>query len=152
MFRKNLLITIGVAVLAVLLWALLNRPQIEPEWPHRIQGFSFSPMGAKHNPEKDRFPSINEIDADLALLSGDANAVRTYSVRDSLAQVPRLAKVHDLNVALGGWIDGNLERNEQEIEDLVRIARENPRAVVRVFVGNEVLLHVDGRNILVKGE
>jgi exo-beta-1,3-glucanase (GH17 family)/cellulose synthase/poly-beta-1,6-N-acetylglucosamine synthase-like glycosyltransferase len=139
--RTALLITTLVAVLTVLLWGLLNRPHTEPEWPHRIQGFSFSPMGKQHDPGKGRLPAIEDIDADLALLSGDAHAVRTYTVQGAMAEIPRLARVHDLNVALGAWLDGSSERNEQEIQDVIRLALENPRAVVRVFVGNEVLLH-----------
>ncbi len=141
MIKPTVAITTAVAALTVLLWALLNRPQLEEPWPTQIQGFSFSPMRMGDDPAQQRFPSIEDIDADLALLSGDAHAIRTYSVDGTLAQIPRLAQAHDLNVALGAWIDGRLEHNEEEIRKVIALAQENQRTVVRVFVGNEVLLH-----------
>ena len=94
MRRATLWIPLLIAVLTVGLWALLNRPLEEPPWPSRIQGFSFAPMRAYNDPTVGNYPSLTDIDADLALLAGDAYAVRTYEVRDTLAGVPRLAAAH----------------------------------------------------------
>lgn len=97
-------------------------------------------MRAGDAPEEGKFPSIEHIDEDLALLSGNAHAVRTYSVESTLAEIPRLAGAHGLNVALGGWISNDESANEREIEQLIRVFRESYRSTVRVIVGNEVLL------------
>ncbi len=140
MNRSSLFITLMMGGLAVLLWAVVNRPGIEPEWPVKIQGFSFSPMRSDDDPMRKIFPSVAEIDEDLALLSGDAYAIRTYTVEDTLGEVPRLAGAHGLNVALGAWIGESPEANQREIERLIQVYRENHRNVVRVFVGNETLL------------
>jgi exo-beta-1,3-glucanase (GH17 family)/cellulose synthase/poly-beta-1,6-N-acetylglucosamine synthase-like glycosyltransferase len=143
MFRINIIIATVVATIVVSLLGLVNRPDQEPAWPGVIQGFSFSPMRMHNNPNLRIFPSLDEIDADLALLAGSTNAVRTYTVEGTLAEVPALARKHGLNVALGAWIDGNEKKSAGEVEALIRIADSNRRNVVRVIVGNESLLRND---------
>jgi exo-beta-1,3-glucanase (GH17 family) len=103
----SLLIAALFATLTFAVWAYLNRPTREPPWPARIQGFAFSPFRAGEDPNRLQMPTDAEIDADLTLLEGKVNAVRTYSVEKTLADVPELAERHDLNVALGAWIDGH---------------------------------------------
>ncbi len=134
------MITLLMGACAVLLWALLNIPEHEPPWPHKIKGFSFSPMRGEQTPLQEDYPGIDQIDEDLALLSGDAYAIRTYSVASILAEIPRLAGAHSLNVALGAWINTDAEANDKEIAKLISVYRENHRSVVRVIVGNEAIL------------
>jgi len=143
MFRVNVIIATVVAAIVVSLLGLVNRPGLEPAWPDVIQGFSFSPMRLHNNPNLRIFPSLAEIDADLALLAGTTNAVRTYTVEGTLAKVPALARKYGLNVALGAWIDGNAGKSRAEVDALIRIADHNRRNVVRVIVGNETLLRND---------
>lgn len=138
--RFNLLIFIAVAVATIGIWAYLNQPQEQPPWPQIVKGFSFSPFRAHQDAIKHILPSEQEIEADLALLAGKTHAVRTYSTEGTLAAVPRLAKKYNINVTVGAWIDADLERNEREIAKLIEITNAN-RNVVRVIVGNEVLLH-----------
>jgi len=140
MNRASLLITLLMGVLTVLLWGIVNRPDIEPPWPAKIEGFSFSPMRGEQSPVLRNYPDISQIDEDLALLAGDAHAVRTYTVDGVMAEVPRLAAVHGLNVALGAWISNQADRNEAEISRLIDVYRENHKHVVRVIIGNETIL------------
>ncbi|MGB5465614.1 MAG: hypothetical protein WBM84_05975, partial [Sedimenticolaceae bacterium] len=79
MNRASVLITLLMGLLTVLLWGMANRPNIEPPWPAKVEGFSFSPMRGDQSPELSANPDIGDIDADLALLAGDAHAVRTYT-------------------------------------------------------------------------
>ncbi|HEX4619507.1 MAG TPA: glycosyltransferase, partial [Steroidobacteraceae bacterium] len=76
------------------------------------------------------------------LLEGKGNAVRTYSVSATLADVPELADRHGLNVALGAWLDNHLDKNEEQMKTLIDLAGTHQN-VVRVFVGNEVLFRGD---------
>ncbi|MFA5904746.1 MAG: hypothetical protein WC836_12500, partial [Desulfobacula sp.] len=64
----NVFICIAVAVIFFSFWFLMNRPEIEPSWPSRIQGFSFSPMQEWNNPMEKNFPTEEEIEGDLKLL------------------------------------------------------------------------------------
>ncbi|WP_078120863.1 glycosyltransferase [Thiosocius teredinicola] len=143
MNRASLLITLLMGILTVVLWGIVNRPDIEPPWPAKVEGFSFSPMRGEQSPIRREYPDIASIDEDLALLAGDAHAVRTYTVESTMAEVPRLAGVHGLNVALGAWISNNEKRNEEEIKQLIKVFRENHKQVVRVFVGNEVVFRTE---------
>lgn len=143
MNRASLLITLLMGGLTLLLWALVNRPDIEPPWSAKIDGFAFSPMRGEQSPITRTFPSIDQVDEDLALLAGDAHAVRTYTVEGTLAEVPRLAAAHGLNVTLGAWISRDAARNAIELAQVSRVYRENHRQVVRVIVGNEAILRED---------
>lgn len=138
----SLLILAIFATLTFAVWAYLNRPTREPPWPARIQGFAFSPFRANEDPTRFEMPTDEEIDADLALLEGKVNAVRTYSVEGTLADVPELADKHGLNVALGAWLDAHLDQNEEQLRAVIDLANSHQN-VVRVIVGNEVLYRGD---------
>ena len=137
MNRAGLAIVLSMGVLTLLLWWLVNRPGIEPHWPAQIAGVSFSPIRGDQDPTVGEFPTIEQIDADLALLAGDVVGVRTYTVQSTMAEVPRLAAAHGLSVTLGAWINDQAEFNAAELNRLVRAYRGNHRQVVRVIVGNE---------------
>ena len=143
MIRTNIIIAAAIAAITISLWALVNSPESEPAWPAVIQGFSFSPMQEHNDPLEQRFPTVAEIDRDLALLEGKTHAVRTYTVEGAQGEIPALAREHGINVALGAWVDERLEKNAVEIERLINIAERNRRNVVRVVVGNEVVLRND---------
>ncbi|NJO55104.1 MAG: beta-(1-3)-glucosyl transferase, partial [Rhodospirillales bacterium] len=134
---NNFIIPILIALLTVAAWALFNRPADEPPWPNRLQGFSFAPMRAQNDPALKNYPTVEEIDADLALLEGTVHAVRTYAVEDTLAAIPRLAAARDLNVTLGAWIGADLDANALELERLGELLSKGYRNLVRVMVGNE---------------
>ncbi|MCG6983861.1 MAG: glycosyltransferase [Thiocapsa sp.] len=140
---SNILIPVLVALLTVAAWALLNRPAEEPAWPNRLQGFSFAPMRAHDDPSQKIYPTVEEIDEDLALLQGTVHAVRTYTVESTLATIPRLAAARGLNVTLGAWIGPDLDANETELARLTEILGKGYRNLVRVMVGNEAILRDD---------
>jgi len=138
----SLIIAAVFASLTFAVWAYLNRPTKEPPWPARIQGFAFSPFRANEDPTHFEMPTDAEIDADLSLLEGKVNAVRTYSVASTLADVPELAEKHEMNVALGAWLDSHRDKNEEQLRTAIDLAAAHQN-VVRVLVGNEVLLRGD---------
>jgi exo-beta-1,3-glucanase (GH17 family)/cellulose synthase/poly-beta-1,6-N-acetylglucosamine synthase-like glycosyltransferase len=135
----SLLIAAVFALLTFALWAYLNRPAREPPWPSVIQGFAFSPFRMNEDPTHNILPTVEEIDADLALLQGKVRAVRSYSVQGTLAQIPELAERREMNVAIGAWLDDHREKNEQQLATAIHLADTHIN-VVRVFIGNEVLL------------
>src|SRR5438874_12030565 len=83
----SVLIASVFATLTFAVWAWLNRPTLEPPWPARIQGFAFSPFRANEDPTRLQMPTDAEIDADLALLECKVNAVRSYSVDNTVADI-----------------------------------------------------------------
>ena len=143
MTKSSFIITVAITIVTVALWALFNRPDPEPPWPAVIPGFSFSPMRLDDDPLRDELPTAAEIDEDLALLAGKTHAVRTYTVDGVLGEIPRLARAHNINVALGAWLDKDSAGNDAEIKRLIEIAADNTRNVVRIMVGNETVLRKD---------
>src|SRR5256886_10371934 len=130
----SLLIASVFATLTFPDWAWLNRPTLEPPWQARIQGFAFSPFRADEDPTQLQMPTDAEIDSDLALLEGKVNAVRTSSVEKTLADIPELAERHDLNVALGAWIDAHRDNNELRSEEHTSELQSQSNLVCRLLL------------------
>ena len=143
MNKVNVIIALAVASLTLGLWAMFNIPESEVPWPQRIQGFAFQPMRADQSPIDKIFPTVEEIEKDLVLLKGKTHAIRTYAVENTLGEIPYLARKYNINVALGAWIDDRLENNEKEIKRLIEITATSWRNVIRLIVGNEVVLRND---------
>ncbi len=139
---SGLLIAVAFGAATVTLWGLANRPVAEPPWPREIQGFAFSPYRAGQDAVAGDFPTSQQIDEDLALLKGRTRSVRTYTTEGTLAEVPALARRHGIKVALGAWIDARRFTNAAQVEQAIRLARQNSN-VIRLIVGNEVVLRGD---------
>lgn len=139
---SSLLVAVAFALVSYALWALLNQPQYEPAWPKVIQGFAFSPYLADQDAVIGDMPSIESLRSDLALLSGKTNAIRTYTVDGTFAEIPELAAAFGINVALGAWLDRRKEFNAEQVEKAINIAWRHEN-VVRVIIGNEALLRGD---------
>ena len=142
MHKSSYIIAIAITALTIMAWALYNQPEREPAWPERIQGFAFSPYQSNQAPTWNKHPRIEDIESDLQLLAGKTNAIRTYTVEKTLGQIPRLAAKYGINVAVGAWVDANEEKTKNEIRDMLNISVRS-RNVVRIIVGNEVLLRGD---------
>lgn len=138
----SLIIAVIAGVATAALWALANRPVSEPEWPARIQGFAFSPYHRDQDAVAEEFPTAEQIESDLQLLSKRSRAVRTYTTDDTIGRVPELAARHGIKVTLGAWLDARKNENRIEVERVVELARKHPN-VIRVIVGNEAVLRGD---------
>ncbi|WP_035274010.1 glycosyltransferase family 2 protein [Desulfogranum japonicum] len=143
MNKLSLLLVLLIGGLSFMTWAIFNRPDQLPTWPSHIDGFSFNPMRMHNDPSLEQYPTIEEIEQDLALLEGSVYSVRTYSVLGTLGDIPKLASEHNLNVAVGVWIGTDMERNEAELKKLFSVYGESIRNIVRVVIGNESLLRND---------
>ncbi len=140
MNRATFIIIIAIGALMVGLWAYANQPDHEPVWPDIIQGMAFSPYHSDQDPAKGQYPSVEQIQADLELLSGKVHAVRTYSVAETLGLIPRLAEPLGINVTVGIWLSDDKEQNRKEINRFKELYSEFDKNIIRVIVGNEVLL------------
>src|SRR5690606_17394783 len=138
------LVAIVFAAITYGLWAWINRPVDDPGWPERgLQGVALSPFREDQDPARGTFPTVEQIDADLRLLSAaSVAAVRTYSTLNTLIHIPRLAGEHQIKVTLGAWLNENRRLNEAEIANAIELATTQP-SVIRVIVGNEALLRKD---------
>jgi exo-beta-1,3-glucanase (GH17 family)/glycosyltransferase involved in cell wall biosynthesis len=138
----GILLALIVAAMNIGLWWWSNLPHGPEDWKGPIGGFALSAFQRYQNPLKNDFPSDDEIDSDLKLLSHYTSRIRTYSTLQN-PQVYRLAEQDGLKVMAGAWIDRRLDNNENEIETLIAQARRYPNSINRVIVGNETLFRND---------
>jgi exo-beta-1,3-glucanase (GH17 family)/cellulose synthase/poly-beta-1,6-N-acetylglucosamine synthase-like glycosyltransferase len=139
---SGLLIVALFALITVAAWGYVNQPSAEPALPRVVHGFAFQPYQKDQNAITGDDPSVEEIAVDLKLLAGTTRAVRTYSALGTLGEIPALARKHGLKVMLGSWIDADRERNDREVEAVIRLANRYDN-VHRILVGNEVVLRGD---------
>jgi exo-beta-1,3-glucanase (GH17 family)/cellulose synthase/poly-beta-1,6-N-acetylglucosamine synthase-like glycosyltransferase len=140
---KKIATLIALALLVIInfsIWSYVNNPlQLQP-WTKTTMGLTYDPMRRQDSQTSNTYPSETDMDNDLALLANNVHAIRTYSVLKGQHKIPELAAKHNLNVTLGAWIGADLEKNQQEIETLINISRQDNPKIIRVMVGNEVLL------------
>jgi exo-beta-1,3-glucanase (GH17 family)/cellulose synthase/poly-beta-1,6-N-acetylglucosamine synthase-like glycosyltransferase len=144
--KRLLSILFTIALLVFInfsIWSYINNPLQLKSWTKTTMGVTFDPRRKEYTQENNLFPTEAQIDEDLAVLENKVHAVRTYSMLKGLHKVPELAAKHGLNTTIGAWIDGNLEKNRQEIEALLQASNQNNPKIVRVMVGNEVLFRDD---------
>lgn len=139
---SSLFTLIIVLVGNLILWWYLNRPYLGFDYTGVIEGVSFNPFRENQDPNKDINPTLEQIDADLKLLSGKVKKVRTYRTGFGFDQIPKMAKEHDLKVDVGIWLNKDKDANEQEINRLFEIYKDWPSAlnISSILVGNEVFV------------
>ncbi len=67
--------------------------------------------------------------------------IRSFSCTDGNEMIPRIAKEYGLKTLVGGWLGTNERINEQEISNLIQVAKAGYADVVAV--GNEVMYRGD---------
>ena len=63
--------------------------------------------------------------------------IRTFSCTDGNELIPAIAKENGLKVMVGAWLGEDKEKNELEIENLIKVVKAGKADLVAV--GNEVL-------------
>ena len=74
----------------------------------------------------------------IDLIAPHTRWVRSFACTEGHEAIPRLARTKGLKTMVGAWISRDHERNEREIEALIKLAQEG--MVNIAVVGNEVLL------------
>ena len=127
-------------------WYGIGRPQPIPEPEltagHLLQSVSYAPFERDQSPfdfAKGMTIADARIDADLAILSQRFSCIRTYSVA-GLESLPKYAEKYGMQVLLGAWIGADPKLNQQELTKVVALAKQYPKSVRAVVVGNEALL------------
>jgi exo-beta-1,3-glucanase (GH17 family)/cellulose synthase/poly-beta-1,6-N-acetylglucosamine synthase-like glycosyltransferase len=146
MTRSGFFYALLVAAASTALWRAVDGPIVEAPAPALLAGVSFSPLVRGQSPERS-LPSLEQLDADLALVAQHTKRIRTYALDAELAAIPVLAQRHGLEITLGVALDprewaSSAATNSARLERLVEIATSNAN-VTRVIVGNESILSDD---------
>jgi exo-beta-1,3-glucanase (GH17 family)/cellulose synthase/poly-beta-1,6-N-acetylglucosamine synthase-like glycosyltransferase len=120
-------------------WRAMNPPLPAPDAPPRVAGLAYNAFQRWESPLAQRFPTREELVADLRLLASLTPRLRTYSAAE-FPELPALAQQFSLRLSLGVWLDHRLANNEREIAAAAQAAREHG-SVERVIAGNETQLH-----------
>ncbi|HTZ69935.1 MAG TPA: glycoside hydrolase [Acetobacteraceae bacterium] len=132
------------AAFLVLAWYAVGRPQNPPGGvAGKFASLSFAAYGPGESPLLDRFPTAAEADHHMAVVAHEADAVRTYAAVEGDFDTAALARKHGLKVWQGIWLGSDRAKNDIEIARGIALAHKYPDTIVRVVVGNEVLLRRD---------
>jgi exo-beta-1,3-glucanase (GH17 family) len=122
-----------------------DKAELESKVQHiikgKISGISFSPYMEGQDPSEKSLISEQQIADRLEVIRPYTDWIRTFSTTQGNEEVPRIAHEKSLKTLVGAWLDSDLENNEKEIENIIRIASQGYADMIAI--GNEVLLRED---------
>jgi glucan 1,3-beta-glucosidase len=126
-------------------WWWLGLPVRMPASPlhsgEKLHCVSYTPFRGSQNPLTPQTKVEPwQIEEDFARLAPLTNCVRSYSIEHGLDRIPEIAQRHGLKVLHGIWLASDAEKNRQQIEISVALAKRFPDVIQAIIVGNEVLL------------
>jgi exo-beta-1,3-glucanase (GH17 family) len=104
-----------------------------------IHGISFSAYLENQGPGSQI--SEKQVEARMKILKPYVKWVRSFSCVDGNEYIPRIAHKHGLKTLVGAWLGDDAEKNEKEIESIIKVAKDGNADIIAV--GNEVLLRGD---------
>jgi len=104
-----------------------------------IYGFCFSLYEEGQKPGD--VVSEDQIRKRMQILKPHTRSIRSFSCTDGNEMIPKIAKEEGLKTLVGAWIGSDREKNKEETDGLVRLAKEG--YVDIAAVGNEVLYRED---------
>ena len=85
--------------------------------------------------------SLEQVQRRMAILKSKIKWVRSFSCLQGNELIPKVAREMGIKTLVGAWLGDDLDKNEQEIEGLIKLAKEG--YVDIAAVGNEVLYRKD---------
>ncbi|MFG1262589.1 glycosyltransferase [Xanthobacter aminoxidans] len=160
----------AAAVIAVVtsfhaaMWLSMRPEASAPNITDRFQSLSFAPFARNMSPEGDAPTTEAQVRSDMAVVAPYSRGVRTYSSTNGKELIAPIAAEQGLRVTAGAYLNREVdkdtgkpievvdkatgkkvtvkERNDIEIDGVVKVARQN-RNVNAVIVGNETVLRGD---------
>jgi exo-beta-1,3-glucanase (GH17 family) len=104
-----------------------------------IHGISFSAYLENQSPGS--IISEEQIEARMRIIKPYVKWVRSFSCVDGNEHIPKIAHKHGLKTLVGAWLGDDKDKNEIEIESIIKLAKDGCTDIIAV--GNEVLLRGD---------
>lgn len=104
-----------------------------------IHGISFSAYLEGQKPGS--IITEKQIIERMRILKPHTSWIRSFSCVDGNELIPRVAHQHGLKTLVGAWICDDKEKNQIEIEGIIKVAKEGNADILAI--GNEVLLRGD---------
>lgn len=100
-----------------------------------LQGLCFSPY--VEGQKAGDILTAEQIRRRLDIISPHTKWIRTFSCTEGNELIPQIAKEKGLKVLVGAWISDDKDRNERELQSLIKLAKHG--MVDIAAIGNEVL-------------
>ncbi len=121
-------------------------PTIDGKWIGL--GISYGSYRDGESPMEGSVSSEQDILEDMKILSESAslpfNLIRMYAADPASEQVLKVIRKHNLPIKVmqGAWLDSNdpMEKNNNQIDELIRLANEYDDIIVAVNLGNEIFV------------
>ena len=121
----------------------LNRAELESAFlkllKQGIHGISFSAYLENQSPGS--IISEEQVETRMKIIKPYVKWVRSFSCVDGNEHIPKIAHKHGIKTLVGAWLGDDAEKNQKEIESIIKVAKEGYADIVAV--GNEVLLRGD---------
>ncbi len=104
-----------------------------------LHGISFSVYSEGQQPGS--IITEDQIEARMKIIKPYVKWVRSFSCTDGNELIPKVAHKYGIKTLVGAWLGDDKEKNEIEIENLIKVAKDG--YVDILAVGNEVLLRGD---------
>ncbi len=104
-----------------------------------MHGICFSPYLEDQKPGD--LITEEQIRRKIEIISPYTSWIRTFSCTDGNEMIPRIAKEYGLKTMVGAWLGENQSINEEEVANVIQIAKDGYADLVAV--GNEVLYRED---------
>ena len=104
-----------------------------------IHGISFSAYLEDQSPGSQI--SEKQIEVRMKIIQPYVKWVRSFSCVDGNEHIPKIAHKYGLKTLVGAWLGDDKEKNEEEIESIIKLTKEGYADIIAV--GNEVLLRGD---------
>lgn len=104
-----------------------------------IHGIGFSAYEEGQKPGDEL--TVKQVQRRMAILKPSIKWIRSFSCTQGNDLIPIVAKRMGIQTLVGAWLGDDLEKNEQEIEGLIKLAKDG--YVDIAAVGNEVMYRKD---------
>lgn len=104
-----------------------------------MHGLGFSPYLESQKPGE--IITEEQIRRRMEIIKPYTKWVRSFSCTDGNEHIPRIAHEYGIKTMVGAWLGTDEKINEQEIENVIKIAKEGHADIVAV--GNEVMYRGD---------
>ncbi len=101
-----------------------------------IHGISFSPYVSGQGPGT--IIDEQQIVDRMSIIRPFVRWIRSFSCTDGNELIPRIAHDNGLKTLVGAWLEGDHDKNEQELANAIAVARAGHADILAI--GNEVLL------------
>ena len=117
-------------------------PTLDGKWIGN--GISYSAYRDGEGPDKVSLTTRANILEDLQLISKRWNLIRLYGAGQQSQNILEVIRDNNLPIRVmqGAWISGHKtpQQNEQEVDEVIALAKAFPRIIVAVNIGNEIFV------------